>query len=359
MPLCPIFAFQDSYQQIRICDVPKRIGEWQIKRVEVECQFPDNQATSYECSLVGGVWTTTIESCSTAGTTKNGFAVNGFDESGNKYILGKSDLYILTNDSRVIPQKALDVVNILPGKPETPHVGDAVFVDGKLEVFDGENWISTGSGVIESTDVPGYAENAVSANNAQTADYAQNAENAVHANSTDFSDIAELAYNAQHASFADGVYWMDVEGKPNIPSKTSDLENDEDFVDRDFVNSSIATNTAHFLGTFDDSDDFPTTATPNDYVFYRTFDVHGNTLFKRYKWGEIDDGYGWMYEYTLNNSSFTAEQWETINGGPYATQNDIDSIQQNIGAIHEELSYKATTDYVDSQIGQVLNEEEF
>ena len=144
MPLCPVFAFQDSYQNVRICEVPRKIGDWSIKRVEVECQFPDNTATSYECVLVGGVWTTTIESCSTAGTTKNGFAVVGYDESGNKYILGKSDLYILTNDSRVVPQKELTVVNILPSKPATPHVGDAVFVVGKFEVYDGANWISTG-----------------------------------------------------------------------------------------------------------------------------------------------------------------------------------------------------------------------
>ena len=151
MPLCPIFAFQDSYQNVRICDVPRKIGDWSIKRVEVECQFPDNKVGKFDCSLIGGVWATTISACPTAGTTKNGFAVNGYDESGNKYILGKSDLYILTNDSRVIPQKELTVVNILPSKPDTPHAGDAVFVEGKLEVYDGTNWISTGMdyGVIE------------------------------------------------------------------------------------------------------------------------------------------------------------------------------------------------------------------
>lgn len=212
MPLCPIFAFQDSCQQVRISDVPKKIGDWSIKRVEVECQFPDNQTTSYECVLVGGVWTTTIESCSTAGTTKNGFAVNGYDESGNKYILGKSDLYILTNDSRVIPQKELDVVNILPSKPETPHVGDAVFVDGKLEVYDGENWISIGSGVIESSDVPGWAENAM------------------YAGSAGYADLASEADRATYATEAGFVYWNNVDGKPNIPARTSDLENDSGFV---------------------------------------------------------------------------------------------------------------------------------
>ena len=150
MPLCPVFAFQDSYQQVRISDVPKKIGDWNIKRVEVECLFPDNKVGKFDCSLIGGVWATTISACSTAGTTKNGFVVNGYDENDNKYILGKSDLYIMTNDSRIVPQKELVVVNILPNKPDAPHVGDIVFVDGKFEIYDGEKWIS--NEYIESED---------------------------------------------------------------------------------------------------------------------------------------------------------------------------------------------------------------
>lgn len=150
MPLCHVFAFQDSYQQVRISDVPKKIGDWSIKRVEVECQFPDNKVGKFDCSLIGGVWATTISACSTAGTSKNGFVVNGYDENGNKYVLGKSDLYIMTNDSRIVPQKELVVVNILPNKPDAPHIGDIVFVDGKFEIYDGEKWIS--NEYIESED---------------------------------------------------------------------------------------------------------------------------------------------------------------------------------------------------------------
>lgn len=150
MPLCHVFAFQDSYQQVRISDVPKKIGDWSIKRVEVECQFPDNKVGKFDCSLIGGVWATTISACSTAGTSKNGFVVNGYDENGNKYVLGKSDLYIMTNDSRIVPQKELEVVNILPNKPDAPHVGDSVFVDGKFEIYDGLKWFYTS--YIESED---------------------------------------------------------------------------------------------------------------------------------------------------------------------------------------------------------------
>ena len=34
--------------------------------------------------------------------------------------------------------------------------------------------------------------------------------------------------------------------KSDVPTKTSELENDSDFANKDFVNSSIATNTANF-----------------------------------------------------------------------------------------------------------------
>lgn len=86
----------------------------------------------------------------------------------------------------------------------------------------------------------------------------------------------------------------------------------------DFVNSSIATNTANFKGTFKSEADFPNTATNNDYLFFDTTDDEGNKVFKRFKYSVGAGAEGadiWQYEYTLNNSSFTAAQWETINSG--------------------------------------------
>lgn len=88
---------------------------------------------------------------------------------------------------------------------------------------------------------------------------------------------------------------------------------------KQFINSSIATATATFRGT-------NTTATTeaafltwanglthdlNDYVFWKTTDSLGNTVYKRYKY----DGSQWVFEYELNNSSFTSEQWDSINSG--------------------------------------------
>ena len=81
----------------------------------------------------------------------------------------------------------------------------------------------------------------------------------------------------------------------------------------EFVNSSIATNTANFAGTFTSESAFPHVATNNDYLFLDTVDEEGNKIFKRYKYAA--DTSRWVYEYTLNNSSFTAAQWAAIQSG--------------------------------------------
>ena len=90
---------------------------------------------------------------------------------------------------------------------------------------------------------------------------------------------------------------------------------DNQLADKDFVNSSISTNTANFLGTFNTLEEIEalTDVTNNDYAFWKTTDTLGSVVFKRYKY--IADKQEWKFEYDLNNSSFTAEQWEAINSG--------------------------------------------
>ena len=85
--------------------------------------------------------------------------------------------------------------------------------------------------------------------------------------------------------------------------------------DKNFVNSSISTNTANFLGTYTSMADIEAIQNPtnNDYVFLQTTDSAGNNVFDRYKYNA--DQEEWLFEYELNNSSFTAEQWATINSG--------------------------------------------
>lgn len=94
-----------------------------------------------------------------------------------------------------------------------------------------------------------------------------------------------------------------------VPAQASE---ENKLADKDFVNSSIATNTAHFIGDFESYTDLINTTknlTNNDYAFVHSLDEVGNTQYDRYKW----NGSEWKFEYTLNNSSFTSEQWVTIN----------------------------------------------
>lgn len=96
---------------------------------------------------------------------------------------------------------------------------------------------------------------------------------------------------------------------PLVPSQAS-AQNQ--LADKDFVNSSIATSTATFKGTFNSVDNLPTTdVDDNDYAFVVTTDAAGNTVYKRYKYSNE----AWVFEYDLNNSSFTAAQWAAINSG--------------------------------------------
>ena len=85
--------------------------------------------------------------------------------------------------------------------------------------------------------------------------------------------------------------------------------------DKNFVNSSISTNTANFLGTYSTLAEIEAIPNPtnNDYAFLETADSSGNNVYDRYKYSADDEE--WLFEYELNNSSFTAEQWATINSG--------------------------------------------
>ncbi|MBQ3785019.1 MAG: tail fiber protein [Alphaproteobacteria bacterium] len=98
-----------------------------------------------------------------------------------------------------------------------------------------------------------------------------------------------------------------------IPAQAS---TSNQLADKNFVNSSISTNTANFVGTFNsvaELEAYSGTVTNNDYAFVIGTDSAGNTTYNRYKYN--GDTQQWIYEYTLNNSSFTAAQWAAIQSG--------------------------------------------
>ena len=104
-----------------------------------------------------------------------------------------------------------------------------------------------------------------------------------------------------------------------IPSQAS---SSNQLADKNFVNSSISTNTANFIGTFNsvaELEAYSGTVTNNDYAFVVGEDSDGNTVYNRYKYTTATTPASWEFEYALNNSSFTAAQWAAINSGATTT----------------------------------------
>lgn len=102
----------------------------------------------------------------------------------------------------------------------------------------------------------------------------------------------------------------------------ADASAQNQLADKDFVNSSIGTNTANYIS--DDGEPFTSvadleaysgTVTNNDYAFVTGTDSDGNTYYDRYKATVSAGVVSWAKEYRLNNSSFTQAQWDALNSG--------------------------------------------
>ena len=115
-----------------------------------------------------------------------------------------------------------------------------------------------------------------------------------------------------------------------IPAAAS---SENQLADKNFVNSSIATNTATYRGAYNEVSDLSltvnatheqiaaalagaiSTADNNDYCFVQVPTANATptqiAAIERYKF----NGTAWTYEYTLNNSGFTADQWAALNSG--------------------------------------------
>lgn len=120
--------------------------------------------------------------------------------------------------------------------------------------------------------------------------------------------ISSLQAEISRATGVEGTLQDLIDGiAAKIPSAATEQNQ---LADKAFVNSSIATSTAEFRGTYNSLAELQAvSADENDYGYVRTTDAAGNTVYKRYKYS----GGSWTFEYDLNNSSFTASQWAAIN----------------------------------------------
>ena len=114
----------------------------------------------------------------------------------------------------------------------------------------------------------------------------------------------------------------DIANKTTVVIGTSDSKYPTDKAVAEFVNSSIATNTANYISnngepftSVEQLNAYTGSVTNNDYAFVTGIDSEGNTYYDRYKATVSGETVTWALEYRLNNSSFTAAQWSAINSG--------------------------------------------
>lgn len=95
-----------------------------------------------------------------------------------------------------------------------------------------------------------------------------------------------------------------------IPAQASESNQ---LADKNFVNNQVSTNTANFVGTYNSLAELQAVQNPtnNDYGFVIETDAQGNEYYDRYKY----NGSQWLFEYKVESTPFTAEQWAAIQSG--------------------------------------------
>lgn len=164
----------------------------------------------------------------------------------------------------------------------------------------------------------------------------------------------------------------------NIESDISDINNkladditaNNPAVSAAFVNSSIGTNTAYFLGEFNSLAElqaYTGQVTNNDYANVIRTDAAGNTLIDRYKYNS--NLTQWKKEFTINNTTFTAAQISALNSGITAeavadmVRKSIDLtntvIDDNSKIATSKAVYTALQNKQDKVVGKGLSTEDF
>ena len=126
------------------------------------------------------------------------------------------------------------------------------------------------------------------------------------------------SYIQEKLYYGEDAYWRVAVVEEKIPSQASSTNQ---LADKNFVNSSVSTATAIFKGTYNSVAELEQVpADANDYAFVISTDSAGNTVYNRYKYSNGS----WLFEYALNNSSFTTAQWAAINSA--ITSGDVEKL---------------------------------
>ena len=131
-------------------------------------------------------------------------------------------------------------------------------------------------------------------------------------------DQTTYATGSQLAQLSDTVDALDndVDNIEVVIPSAASAQNQ--LADKDFVNHSVATNTANFIGTFAsvaELEAYSGTLTNNDYAFVIVTDAQGNEYYDRYKYNANTTPPTWLFEYRIESTAFTAAQWAAIQSG--------------------------------------------
>lgn len=172
-----------------------------------------------------------------------------------------------------------------------------------------------------------------------------------------------LADTTIHVTSADKTAWNakeDASNKKQSIDSSSTTDYPSSKATADFVNSSVATATANFLGNYTLTDlglTYPATdsqietaldgytfspvPTNNDYVYVEIQNPQTTGIDDRVERFKFN-GTQWLYEYTLNNSSFTSAEKAAIDSG--ITSSDVSAYNAHIADtdIHVTTSDKST-----------------
>lgn len=228
-------------------------------------------------------------------------------------------------------------------KASTSYVDDEL--DKKQNTITGTQLDALNSG-IDTTKVAQISTNTSNISNLSSGKVDKVAGKGLSANDYTNEDKTKLAGLSNYDDTAISNRISTIENKiPTSASSTNKL------ADVNFVNSSISTATATFKGTFNSVNSLPTTGIDlNDYAFVVGKDAAGNTQYSRYKY----NGSKWEFEYVLNNSSFTADQWSAINSGiTTSLTGKISTNEANITNLNVSKVDKTTTINGESLTGNV------
>lgn len=108
-------------------------------------------------------------------------------------------------------------------------------------------------------------------------------------------------------------------------------------VSENVVNQKISTSDAEFKGTFNSVEELPTEDVDNnDYAWVVSTDESGNTIYSKYIF--VGSSETWVFEWSISNILFNAEQWDALNSGINAIlTNYLKGIKDGIIAVPKAL----------------------